>query len=140
MATTDNNNMLIEYNPSQVGLTDAANPTNAANLTIAADSNPANPSDSSTTISDNHNVDSTVSLDVYVVFCMNFELGEISGVGTFDFLNFQKQIIELTSKVLANFYRIFDNFKRCFQFSLRKYLLTIDLNFEPSLTFSNYSF
>ncbi|KAL3623449.1 hypothetical protein CASFOL_032265 [Castilleja foliolosa] len=59
MATTDNNNMLIEYNPSQVGLTDAANPTNAANLTIAADSNPANPSDSSTTISDNHNVDST---------------------------------------------------------------------------------
>ncbi|KAL3617780.1 hypothetical protein CASFOL_038101 [Castilleja foliolosa] len=59
MATTDNNNMLIEFNPSQVGLTDAANPTNAANLTIAADSNPANPSDSSTTISDNHNVDST---------------------------------------------------------------------------------
>ncbi|KAL3654671.1 hypothetical protein CASFOL_001406 [Castilleja foliolosa] len=59
MATTDNNNMLIEYNPSQVGVTDAANPTNAANLTIAADSNPANPSDSSTTISDNHNVDST---------------------------------------------------------------------------------
>ncbi|KAL3637509.1 hypothetical protein CASFOL_018677 [Castilleja foliolosa] len=59
MATTDNNNMLIEYNPSQVGVTDAANPTNAANLTIAADSTPANPSDSSTTISDNHNVDST---------------------------------------------------------------------------------
>ncbi|KAL3639583.1 hypothetical protein CASFOL_017490 [Castilleja foliolosa] len=58
MATTDNNNMLIEYNPSQVGVTDAANPTNAANLTIAADSNPANPSDSSTTISDDHNVDS----------------------------------------------------------------------------------
>ncbi|KAL3614765.1 hypothetical protein CASFOL_040426 [Castilleja foliolosa] len=51
--------MLIEYNPSQVGVTDAANPTNAANLTIAADSTPANPSDSSTTISDNHNVDST---------------------------------------------------------------------------------
>ncbi|KAL3655629.1 hypothetical protein CASFOL_000025 [Castilleja foliolosa] len=59
MASTDNNNMLIEYNPSQVGVTDAANPTNAANLTIAADSNPANPSESSTTISDNHNVDST---------------------------------------------------------------------------------
>ncbi|KAL3616138.1 hypothetical protein CASFOL_039995 [Castilleja foliolosa] len=59
MATTDKNNMLIEYNPSQVGVTDAANPTNAANLTIAADSTPANPSDSSTTISDNHNVDST---------------------------------------------------------------------------------
>ncbi|KAL3625735.1 hypothetical protein CASFOL_030264 [Castilleja foliolosa] len=59
MTTTDNNNMLIEYNPSQVGVTDAANPTNAANLTIAADSTPANPSDSSTTISDNHNVDST---------------------------------------------------------------------------------
>ncbi|KAL3637392.1 hypothetical protein CASFOL_018560 [Castilleja foliolosa] len=61
MATTDNNNMLIEYNPSQVGVTDAANPTNAANLTIAADSNPANPSDSSTTISDDHNVDSTAN-------------------------------------------------------------------------------
>ncbi|KAL3651699.1 hypothetical protein CASFOL_004701 [Castilleja foliolosa] len=61
MATTDNNNMLIEYNLSQVGVTDAANPTNAVNLTIAADSNPANPSDSSTTISDNHNVDSTTA-------------------------------------------------------------------------------
>ncbi|KAL3625582.1 hypothetical protein CASFOL_031036 [Castilleja foliolosa] len=59
MASTDNNNMLIEYNPSQVGVTDAANPTNTVNLTIATDSNPANPADSSTSISDNHNVDST---------------------------------------------------------------------------------
>ncbi|KAL3638031.1 hypothetical protein CASFOL_018479 [Castilleja foliolosa] len=55
MASTDNNNMLIEYNPSQVGVTDAAN------LTIATDSNPANPADSSTTISDDHNIDSTTA-------------------------------------------------------------------------------
>ncbi|KAL3651596.1 hypothetical protein CASFOL_004598 [Castilleja foliolosa] len=67
MATTDNNNMLIEYNPSQVGVTDAANPTNAANLTIAADSNPANPSDSSTTISDDHNVDSTTGTAIHLM-------------------------------------------------------------------------
>ncbi|KAL3623130.1 hypothetical protein CASFOL_031946 [Castilleja foliolosa] len=67
MATTDNNNMLIEYNPSQVGVTDAANPTNAANLTIAADSTPANPSDSSTTISDNHNVDSTTGTAMHLM-------------------------------------------------------------------------
>ncbi|KAL3619778.1 hypothetical protein CASFOL_034690 [Castilleja foliolosa] len=32
MASTDNNNMLIGYNPSQVGVTDAANPTNTPTL------------------------------------------------------------------------------------------------------------
>ncbi|KAL3627069.1 hypothetical protein CASFOL_028432 [Castilleja foliolosa] len=54
MASADNNNMSIElYKPSKVGETDAANPT------INADSNPANAADSSTTISDNHNTDST---------------------------------------------------------------------------------
>ncbi|KAL3616056.1 hypothetical protein CASFOL_040350 [Castilleja foliolosa] len=54
MASADNNNMSIElYKPSQVGETDAANPT------INVDSNPANAADSSTTISDNHNADST---------------------------------------------------------------------------------
>ncbi|KAL3614484.1 hypothetical protein CASFOL_041570 [Castilleja foliolosa] len=60
MASADKNNMSIElYKPSQVGETDTANPTNAANPTINADSNPANAADSSTTISDNHNTDST---------------------------------------------------------------------------------
>ncbi|KAL3652157.1 hypothetical protein CASFOL_001838 [Castilleja foliolosa] len=60
MASADNNNMAIEvYQPSQVGETDAANPTNAVNPTIAADSNPANAADSTTTISNNNNVDST---------------------------------------------------------------------------------
>ncbi|KAL3656081.1 hypothetical protein CASFOL_000477 [Castilleja foliolosa] len=60
MASADNNNMAIEvFQHSQVGETDAANPTNAANPIINANSNPANAADSSTTISDNHNADST---------------------------------------------------------------------------------
>ncbi|KAL3638230.1 hypothetical protein CASFOL_017601 [Castilleja foliolosa] len=60
MASADNNNMTIEvFQHSQVGETDAANPTNAANPIINADSNPANAADSSTTNSDNHNADST---------------------------------------------------------------------------------
>ncbi|KAL3646410.1 hypothetical protein CASFOL_011590 [Castilleja foliolosa] len=54
MASADNNNMAIEvFQHSQVGETDAANPI------INANSNPANAADSSTTISDNHNADST---------------------------------------------------------------------------------
>ncbi|KAL3617377.1 hypothetical protein CASFOL_038790 [Castilleja foliolosa] len=54
MTSADNNNMAIEvYQPSQVGETDVANSINAA------DSNPANVADSTTTISDNNNVDST---------------------------------------------------------------------------------
>ncbi|KAL3633278.1 hypothetical protein CASFOL_022805 [Castilleja foliolosa] len=54
MTSADNNNMSIElYNPSQVGETDATNPT------INANSNPAKAADLSTTISDNHNADFT---------------------------------------------------------------------------------
>ncbi|KAL3618879.1 hypothetical protein CASFOL_037107 [Castilleja foliolosa] len=60
MASADNNNMSIEvYQPSQVWETDASSPTNAVKPTIAADANPANAVDSTTTISDNNNADST---------------------------------------------------------------------------------
>ncbi|KAL3627222.1 hypothetical protein CASFOL_028585 [Castilleja foliolosa] len=53
--TVDNNNMMIQlYQPPQVGETAAA-----SNLTNAVDSTPANPADSSTTIFDNNNADST---------------------------------------------------------------------------------
>ncbi|KAL3625670.1 hypothetical protein CASFOL_030524 [Castilleja foliolosa] len=52
MASSDNNNMEIElYRPSQVGETDAANPTNSTNA------NSANAAELSTTISDNENAD-----------------------------------------------------------------------------------
>ncbi|KAL3646923.1 hypothetical protein CASFOL_009467 [Castilleja foliolosa] len=54
--TVDNNNMVIQlYQPPQVGETAAA----AANPTNAVDSTPANSTDSSTTIFDNNNADST---------------------------------------------------------------------------------
>ncbi|KAL3626931.1 hypothetical protein CASFOL_029242 [Castilleja foliolosa] len=64
MASSDNNNMEIElYGPSQVGETDAANPSNAANPTNAenptnsTNANFANAAELSTTISDNENAD-----------------------------------------------------------------------------------
>ncbi|KAL3630126.1 hypothetical protein CASFOL_023110 [Castilleja foliolosa] len=65
MASSDNNNMEIElYGPSQVGETDAANPTNAENPTNSTNANSANAAELSTTISDNENADadSTVIL------------------------------------------------------------------------------
>ncbi|KAL3619677.1 hypothetical protein CASFOL_034589 [Castilleja foliolosa] len=55
--TVDNNNMMIQlYRPPQVGETAAAA---ASNPTNTVDSTPENPADSSTTISDNNNADST---------------------------------------------------------------------------------
>ncbi|KAL3637708.1 hypothetical protein CASFOL_018156 [Castilleja foliolosa] len=66
MASSDNNNMEIElYEPSQVGETDLANPTNAGNPTNSANANSANAAELSTTISDNQNADadSTMSFD-----------------------------------------------------------------------------
>ncbi|KAL3625720.1 hypothetical protein CASFOL_030249 [Castilleja foliolosa] len=58
MASSDNNNMEIElYRPSQVGETDAANPTNAENPTNSTTANSANAAELSTTISDNENAD-----------------------------------------------------------------------------------
>ncbi|KAL3623590.1 hypothetical protein CASFOL_032406 [Castilleja foliolosa] len=58
MASSDNNNMEIElYRPSQVGETDAANPTNAENPTNSTNANSANAAELSTTISDNENAD-----------------------------------------------------------------------------------
>ncbi|KAL3615211.1 hypothetical protein CASFOL_040872 [Castilleja foliolosa] len=63
MASSDNNNMEIElYRPSQVGETDAANPTNAENPTNSTNANSANAAELSTTISDNENADADSTL------------------------------------------------------------------------------
>ncbi|KAL3619947.1 hypothetical protein CASFOL_034859 [Castilleja foliolosa] len=58
MTSSDNNNIEIElYGPSQVGETDAANPTNAENPTNSTNANSTNAAELSTTISDNENAD-----------------------------------------------------------------------------------
>ncbi|KAL3622981.1 hypothetical protein CASFOL_031797 [Castilleja foliolosa] len=66
MTSSDINNMAIDvYQPSLVGETSAANPTNAAaNPTNSANANSANAADLSTTISDDQNTDavSTIGL------------------------------------------------------------------------------
>ncbi|KAL3627237.1 hypothetical protein CASFOL_028600 [Castilleja foliolosa] len=57
--TVDNNNTMIQlYQPPQVGETAAA-AASASNPTNTVDSTPENPADSSTTIFDNNNADST---------------------------------------------------------------------------------
>ncbi|KAL3621841.1 hypothetical protein CASFOL_034327 [Castilleja foliolosa] len=104
MASADNNNMAIEvYQPSQVGETDAANPT------IAADANSANAADSTTTISDNNNADSMT--------------------GTVMHLMLSQQVIKEGADEDELWFLVGDKFVR---FSKYEYALVTGLRFGPT--------